>query len=274
MDKKAHPFLTLLKRRWWYLILLIASSIYVIVQRNSIGDLSSFTFSNLILYIWLVLLLFPLFSEMEFMGIKLKKEVEKATKEVKDTVADLKMQIMELRISNSNANSLSLTFSGDAPSRKELSEVMDKQQSQEDKSSTSINPDEIVTDETVYLFKVRLTIEQALRSFCEHLHYYDGRCGMNQLLSYSVESGLLDRKTADYAKQIVTICNRGIHGEIVSSEYIEFVKRMLPQVLSHINETTSRLGYKYYFVCPRCKYSGYSEYENVCPSCGFTSDDE
>lgn len=273
MDKTDRHFLTAIKRKWWYLTLLIASTIYLIVKGNSISDLTILTVQNLILYIWLVLLLFPLFSEMEFMGIKLKKEVEKAAKEVKDTVSELKIQIMELRLSNSNANSLSLTFSGDVPSRKELSEVMNGQRSQGDEIVKPINPDEIVTDETVYLFKVRLTIEQALRKFCDRLNY-DGRCGIDRLLGYSVECGLLDRKTADYAKQIIAICNRGIHGEIVSNEYIEFVKSMLPKVLRQINETTSRLGYKFYFVCPRCKYSGYSEYENVCPDCGFISDDK
>lgn len=274
MSKRPHTFPIFSIRRCWYLILLVASTLYVVLQRKSIGPLSIMTVQNLVFYIWLLLLLFPLFSEMEIMGIKLKKEVEKATKEVKDSITELKLQIMDLKISNSNANSLSLTFSGDAPSRQEVLEINKEQQPQEAGDKKVLNTDEIVTDETVYLFKVRLTIERALRTFCEHINGDVRIPTINQLLNVAITSGFLDNKTTDYIKQIFTICNRGIHGEIVSDEYIGFVKRVLPQVLDKINTITSRMGHKYYFVCPRCKYAGYAEHENVCPSCGFITDDD
>lgn len=272
MDKRKSPLLTFLKRKWWYLTLLIASTSYVYVQRNSIGIFSEFTVQNLIFYIWLMLLLFPLFSEMEFMGVKLKKEVERAAKDVKESITDLKMQVMDVKFSNSFANSLSFTFSGDAPSKQELAEIANDDKPNSD-AKNKLSMDDIVTDDVVYLFKVRLTLERALKTFSDHLNY-DGRHSILQLLNCAVENGMLDRKNADYTKQIITICNRGIHGEIVSDEYMEFVKSVLPQVLGQINSITSRMGYKYYFVCPRCKYAGYSKYENVCPSCGFVSDDE
>jgi len=273
MNKRPHTFPIFSIRRCWYLILLVASTLYVVLQRKSIGPLSVMTVQNLIFYIWLLLLFFPLFSEMEIMGIKLKKEVEKATKGVKDSITELKLQIMDLKISNSNANSLSLTFSGDVPSRQEVLEINKKQQPQETGDKKELNTDEIVTDETVYLFKVRLTIERALRSFCERLNC-DEHSPIIQLLSVAVTNNFIDRKTADYIRQIVTICNRGIHGEIVSNEYIDFVKSILPQVLDKINTVTSKMGHKYYFVCPRCKYAGYAEHENVCPSCGLITDDD
>lgn len=274
MIKNIYTFLISHKRKCWYLILFLGCTLYVILQRNSIGPLSTLTVDNLIFYIWLLLLLFPLFSEMEFMGIKLKKEVEKATKEVKDSVNDLKMQIMDFKSSNSNANSLSLILGGEAPSKQEVLEILKEKQSQETDDKKPINLDEIVTDEIVYLFKVRLTIERALRTFCEHINGGARIPTINQLLNAAITNGLLDNKTADYIKQIFTICNRGIHGEIVSDEYIGFVRNVLPQVLDKINSKTYRMGYNYYFVCPRCKYAGYAEHENVCPSCGFVTDDD
>ena len=272
MIKKIYTFIVSNKRKCWYLILLGASTIYVILQRNTIGPLSVLTVENLVFYMWLLLLLFPLFSEMEFMGIKLKKEVQKATKEVKDSINDLKMQIMDLTISNSSANYMVNSF-GIAPSKEEVMDIVkNTRKPPEANTPTANDSDEIVTDETVYLFKVRLTLENALRAYCGHLNCNEHSTA-TQLLNIAISNGFLDRKNADYIKQIITICNRGIHGEIVSNEYIDFIKSVLPQVLAEIDSVTSRMGYKHLIVCPRCKYAGYTKQENVCPQCGYVTND-
>lgn len=68
------------KRKWWYLVLLFATTGFVVYYRNnvSIFELKEINAMNLIFILWLILLVFPLFSEMEFFGIKVKKEVEEA----------------------------------------------------------------------------------------------------------------------------------------------------------------------------------------------------
>ena len=270
MKERVKSILMYLKGKWWYIILFLTSSGYLFTQRSNLWDLTVLTVPNLIFYLWIILLVFPLFSELEVMGIKVKKEVEKATKEVKAEISDLRLQMMDVKIGNSMSLSV---YSGDAPTREEVSEINKASVVREkDTKDNSLVVDEIVSEDAVYLFKVRLTLEKALSSLCGQL--YAGTTNTNQMLAYIVTNGLLEKKTADYLRQIFTICNRGIHGEIISEEYMKFVKNILPSVLKKINETTSRLGYKNYFVCPRCKYSGYSEVGNQCPVCGFVSDDE
>ena len=122
------------------------------------------------------------------------------------------------------------------------------------------------------MFKVRLTLENILSTLCEKLSY-SGIPNIHRMLAHVVQSGLIDKRIADYISQVNAICNRGIHGEIISDEYIQLVEALLPKIISELNVITSRLGYKYYFICPRCKFSGYSDCENECPVCKFVSDE-
>ena len=54
------------------------------------------------------MLAFPLFSEMEILGIKVKKEVEKATEEVKESLKNIQTQIIQLQMNNSVSNKISI----------------------------------------------------------------------------------------------------------------------------------------------------------------------
>lgn len=101
-----------IKRKWWYLLLLVASSWFVYQNRVVVlnFEFEKFNSISFIFILWLVLLMLPLFSEMELFGIKLKKEVEKNRAEVKDNINELKTQMLDLRISNSLANSQSISM--------------------------------------------------------------------------------------------------------------------------------------------------------------------
>lgn len=63
-----------IKRKSWYMVLLIASSFYVWHYRSEIHQLKELNAQNLIFILWLLLLFWPLFSEMEFLGVKVKKK--------------------------------------------------------------------------------------------------------------------------------------------------------------------------------------------------------
>ena len=85
----------------------------------------------------------------------------------------------------------------------------------------------------MYLFKVRLTLEKILRGLCEGLDF-TGVYNMNEMLKCVLRSEIIDKKTFDHLRQIITICNRGVHGEIVSDKYIKLVQVLLPQVIKEI----------------------------------------
>ncbi len=96
------------RNKIWYIFLLGISTVYVFYYRYEIYELKELNARSLIFIIWLILLLFPLFSEMELLGVKIKREVEKANKEVKDDIKELEAQFMELKLSNNIANNIQI----------------------------------------------------------------------------------------------------------------------------------------------------------------------
>ena len=95
-----------LKKRWWHIFLLIISSIYVFIYRYDIYQMTELNAQNLIFILWLILLGLPLFSEIEIGSVKLKKEIEQTRAEVKESIGELKYQILEMKVNNTNSNML------------------------------------------------------------------------------------------------------------------------------------------------------------------------
>lgn len=287
IEKKVWEFI---KQRAWYIILLVAGSFYVWYYRFEIYQLNELNAQNLIFILWLLLLFWPLISEMEFLGVKVKKEVEKATGEVKENLADLRMQFMELKVSNTNLNSNrnTILFGGFLDSQSQMTKTLEwiekssetpkephTTHSNETIKRSSITSDESletdlldVSEETMYLFKVRLNLENMISRICEKTGY-EGNLVFNNKLNYLSRMGFFDIDTTKTISQIWTIANRGIHGEIVSTEYIDFVKKAIPIIFKKLQNGDQSLNF---CVCPYCNYKGYAVFENVCPRCGNVHD--
>lgn len=276
-------------KKWaWYIIILIASSLYVYHYRFEIYQLKELNAQNLIFILWLLLLFWPLFSEMEFLGVKVKKEVEKATEEVKDNLARLQVEVTELKVSNSNTNTNSFSLFLDSPKQlnKTLEEVeksekttkkastTDSSKAPQEPSTTSelLSENDMlnVSEQDMYLFKVRLNLENIVSRICEKTGYESNQVFKNKL-NYLFRMGFLSTDTMKTISQIWTISNRGIHGEIIGSEYIDFVKKAVPIMFKKLQSDEKSLNY---CVCPYCNYKGYAVFENVCPKCGNTHDDD
>ena len=270
--KKAWEFI---KQRAWYIILLVAGSSYVWHYRFEIYQFKELNARNLIFILWLLLLFWPLISEMEFLGVKVKKEVEKATEEVRDNVHTLQTQIAQLQMSNTVANNISFG-NPTLPSEQKLEELLQIVRSMQaahssDRISAS-NSIDVDGDKNVYLFKVRLEIERTLRELCEKTgHNSKVPAPIMKMLQTLNRAEIINGMTCDLISQVSRIANRGVHGEIISDEYITFVQETYPEIMRQLKEADSRLKY---MTCPRCKYSGYSTNENVCPQCGYISDDD
>jgi len=165
-----------IKKKYWYIVLLILSSIYVWCYRFDIYELKEFNTISLIFIIWLILLLLPLFSEMEFLGVKIKKEVQKETEEVKGLLQTLQMQVNQLQITNSVANNINLS-NPVLPSEQKLEELLQEvKKLQTPNSSSDAEVKNSISEEkesNVYLFRVRLSIESSLREMCEKFEYME-----------------------------------------------------------------------------------------------------
>lgn len=112
----------ILKKRWWHVFLLIISSIYVFNYKYDIYQMTELNAQNLIFILWLILLGLPLFSEIEIGSVKLKKEIEQTRAEVKESIGELKYQIFEMKVNNTNSNML-VVSNQPLPSKDELSQL-------------------------------------------------------------------------------------------------------------------------------------------------------
>lgn len=278
----------LIKSKGWYVFLLVISTSYVMYYRFEIYELKELNARNLVFLLWLLLLMLPLFSEMEFLGIKVKKEVEKATEEIKESLQNMQTQISQMQVNNSIANHFS--FGNTAlPSEAKLEELLqivrELQKSSEinDSNGSSTEPNnakaeekaardsiEYSQDTVMYLAKVRCEIEVALRQLCEKIGY-PNIPQLGKMLGILNRAEILTGVTCDLINQVRKIANRGIHGEIISNEYLTFVKTAYPQIMHQLNVASNQLTY---ICCPRCNFTGYSAYENVCPRCGFVNDED
>ncbi len=235
----------LIKKKCWYIILLVASSGYVWYYRHEIYQLKELNAQNLLFIIWLLLLLLPLFSEMEFLGVKVKKEVEKATEEVKSSLQTLQTQVAQIQLTSSVANNINLNNSP-LPSEQKIEELLqivrELQSTYPNTGAPLVDSAAKVDNKNVYLFKVRLDIETSLRELCEKIGQTE-RMPIPKMMQLLSRAEVINHVTCELISQVIKIANRGVHGEIVSAEYVDFVEMTYPEIVRQLKDASSRMQY-------------------------------
>ena len=228
-----------IKKNKWYLFLLVLSTIYLSYYRFDVYQLKEINVRNLIFLIWLILLLLPLFSEMEFMGLKIKKTIEKANKEIKDDIKSLESQIIEIKVATSIANNIHIDNTNTTlPTEDKLEKLLQMVSTIQEKSSKEFeqNIDKLPKNKAVYLFEVRLYIETTIKEIFDSLELNKRIYSLPHMVDVLSEYKLLERSTSILIFQVIKIANRGVHGEIVDDEYIRFVQKVYPKIKNELEE--------------------------------------
>lgn len=228
---------------------------------------------NLIFILWLILLALPLFSEIEIGNVKLKREIEQTRTEVKESIGELKLQLLDIKIANSNSNTFVVNNNQPLLPKDKLSQLQkDVKPDNLSPSSENIALDFNIPEENIFLFEVRLSLEKQLVALCNFFQY-DQRRTQYAMVQFLVQHEVFDCKTAELIREIINIANRGVHGEIVDDAYIRFVKNIYPIIKKTLDKQYNYYSNnQYYFECPKCRFAGPSKYKNVCPKCGFVLD--
>lgn len=152
----------------------------------------------------------PLFSEMKFLGVKIKKEVQKETEEVKGLLQNLQTQVNQLQLTNSVANNINLS-NATLPSEQKIEELLQRVtelQASYPNSGTEVK-DSVPKgeDKNVYLFKVRLDIETSLREMCEKIGHTE-RMTIVKMVQLLNHAQVINGMTCDLINQVNKIANR------------------------------------------------------------------
>ena len=235
--------LSFLKEKLWYIFLLAISTIYLAINRFAIEKLDDASMLSTVFIIWVILLALPIFSELEFLGVKVKKEVkkavEKSNEEVKASLDNLQQIVSQIQISNSVAPQFTIN-GGSLPSEermdnliKEIHLLNEQNTNKQTEKQDKVN----IPAQNLELFKMRYGIETKLNDAM----YYVGYNGKNhislvQSAYYLSRQGVLDPKCIDLLIQVVRIANRGVHGEIVDQKYFDFASEAYPKIIDALDD--------------------------------------
>ena len=235
--------LSFLKEKLWYIFLLAISTIYLVINRFAIKKLDDASMLSTVFIIWVILLALPLFSELEFLGVKVKKEVkkavEKSNEEVKASLNNLQQLVSQIQISNSVAPQFTIT-GGSLPSEermdnliKEIHLLNEQNTNKKTEKQDKVN----IPAQNLELFKMRYGIEAKLNDAMD-LIGYNGKNHISLVQSayYLSRQGVLDPKCTDLLIQVVRIANRGVHGEIVDQKYLDFASEAYPKIIDALDD--------------------------------------
>ena len=183
--------------------------------------------------LWICLILLPLFGEIEFFGIKLKKEIEELKKDVKSEIQSIKYEI-----NTSNKQQVFLGY-GPPPSdnkipklEKEIDDLKEEYKLQEKESGKLKTPELTgrfdVSDSTIQLFQIRYKLEELItkiwKNYRDDLDSENGRItSPTRMLNDLKNFEIINSDISEIIRGILSICNSAIHGKMTSKRQRDFV---------------------------------------------------
>ena len=235
--------LSFLKEKAWYIVLLTISTVYLVSNRFAIEKLDDASLISTVFIIWVILLVLPLFSELEFLGVKVKKEVkkavEKSNEEVKASLDNLQQIVSQIQVSNSVAPQFTIN-SGSLPTEEKIDELTEELHlfNEQNKNKQAEQQDKVtIPVQNLELFKMRYGIEVRLKEALELIGYNSkNRASLMQGTYYLNQQGVLDPTSTDLVIQMLRIANRGVHGEIIGQKYMDFASEAYPQIIDALDD--------------------------------------
>jgi len=230
----------------WWLILLGLTGTILFKRYNAIVNGQSVVADVFIFLLFIALMLVPIFSEIEFFGIKLKKEMEELKSEIKIKLGDIKNEIRNSQMQTFNAT---IQGFGPPPPDNKLPEleteidriVSDKLKQHGVKVDTDLHELINVPDNNLQLFKVRYSIETEVRRIWEQRFFnekdnYRRHLTISKIIDDLTKYDLLDKNFYGILREILSICNYAIHGEKVTHKQVSFVTNNANQILEYLKE--------------------------------------
>jgi hypothetical protein len=238
------------KITWWIILLLLTGTI-LFKRYDAITTGQSVPADVFVFLIFVALMLVPIFSEIEFFGLKLKKEIEELKADINLKFGDIKNEIRTSQNQTLNQTIQAYGQYGPPPPDSKLPELEEeidrivKAKLQEhgviiDQPLASRID---VPDDNLTMFKVRYNIETQLRRIWENRFdekAFDPRFRHQptmRIIQDLTKFEIIDNNFYGILREILSICNYAIHGEQVTDKQVNFVSKNAKFVLDYLRET-------------------------------------
>lgn len=236
----------------WWVILIAAGAAFVFYRRAAIVGGQGTAIDLFVVGVGTALLLAPLFVEMEFLGLKLKQQIEEAKKELDQKISSLRADMRsEMQSNLSSSVTVSNQLPAPVPDNKlddlvvevraaigEMQKVVAANGQKQD-----ITVPVRVSDDVVFVFAVRYSIEVEVKRILDDTNLDSIRrrsLGVTRLLSQAVELELITPDVANAVKEVYAICSPAVHGEPVTEPQLKFLRSVAPDLLKTLRQVELR----------------------------------
>ena len=231
----------------WWIILLGLSGTILYKRYDSIVTGQSVPSDIFIFSLFIALMIVPIFSEIEFFGIKLKKEIEDLKQDINIKLGDIKTEIRSNQV-----QTVHNTFQGFGPPppdnklpelENEIDRIVKAKLSEHGVSVRNILSTLVaVPENNLQMFRVRYNLENELRRIWQHR--FENNEPNNRwmyqpvikILQDLTNFEIIDNNFYNILREILSICNYAIHGENVTEKQVSFVNKNAEQVLEYLNQ--------------------------------------
>ena len=225
---------------WWICLILVCGGLFY-WRLDPISNGNSAPIDIFIFLILVALLLVPIFTEIEFFGIKLKREIEELKTQIKLQFGDLKNEIK-----NSQVQTIHQSFAGfgKPPTDEELPElevqvdkILNEKLREYGIESEKILDEKLeVPSNNLKLFQIRYNIESELRriweKYNEEFPLSPNKYPLTKIIRELMRYEIIDPELHNILRETLSICNYAIHGEEVSENQIAFVNRNANEIIN------------------------------------------
>jgi hypothetical protein len=218
---------------WWTALLSLTT--WTLFKRyNAIIDGHSVPFDALVFLVWVALMLAPIFNEVSLFGLRFKQAID-----------ELKQQLTEVRNEIHNKIMVSSTINLTPPTDQKIQETEEKYKIPLDEILKELGVKfkeqkiEIgdIPENNQFLFSIRFKLEQELRRIWRRrINNQIRQISLLDVMRDLWVEKVIDDKIFEPMRQVIAVCNYGIHGEDVSTNQISFVKRFGPKLISFLTE--------------------------------------
>jgi len=197
---------------------------------------------------WLALLAAPLFDEVTFFGVQLRRQIDEVRTDLTREIAELKTEVRNsIDFRATVGHQIAYFASGAAPPSDEeiqANEGRVHRTVEETLRSYGVQPEpdeaEVtqVPDAARYLFGVRYNLEGELRRIWQATGFREaskGPLSIGRMISGLVREEVLDPELALVIRQAHSICSAAVHGDTVSTEQRQFVESTAPGLIAFLH---------------------------------------